>query len=105
MLRLQSLSLVNKRRTIRQQYPYSYPYAAVLSSGFVRTSGGQLALGSPAGMAAIFPGAVMLKLTGENVTLCASEVDDDRTLDSTVDSTITTGVVWGLSANYVGGTM
>lgn len=110
MLRLKSLSLVNKRRTIRQQYPYSYPYAATLSPDFDRTSGGQLSLSAAdglTGVAAIYPGAVMLKQAGEVVTLCtATAVVAAQALTGTVDGDASpTGVVWGLSANFVGGLM
>lgn len=68
----------------------AYPYAMTLDPNFVRTSGGQLALGTPAGQAAIFPGAVMKKLVNEVVTLSTS-----------ADA----AGAFGLSANFVGGTM
>jgi len=67
-----------------------YPYATTLDTNFSRTSGGQLALGTPAGQAAIFPGAVMRKLVGEVVTLATTADEPGK---------------FGLSANFVGGTM
>ena len=88
-------NLANKyqRRTLRVLYgqTQAYPYAAQLSSAFVRTGGaieGTTTTGITGGKAAILPGLVATKLAGEIVTVSGA-ADDDRP--------------FGLFANYVGG--
>lgn len=97
MLRFnQNLNLISKRRTLRALFAHTqgYPYPVQIDSGFTRTSGAQLGLGSPAGQAAIFPGAVMKKQSGEVVTL---STDNSASADHNTR--------FGLAAQYVGGTL
>lgn len=91
MIRLTSLSLKFRRRTIRPLYVHTQgtPYSVQLSSSFDRTAG-QLAGGGAitGSKAAIQAGSVMLKTVGETVTLSGA-TDTER--------------AWGLAAQAVGG--
>jgi len=110
MLRFwQNLNLADKRRTLRAQFAATqgYPYPVSLDPAFVRTSGGQLSLsqGGTSGLAAIFPGAALQKLSGEVVTLAANGVTG-YVASATVTSTAGgADNILGLSGQFVGGTM
>lgn len=93
MLRLTTLRNKFRRRTLRPLYAQTqgYPYAAKLASTFDRTAGQLSGAGAVTGSeAAILPGSVMKKLVGEEVTLSGA-TDTER--------------AFGLSANFVGGTL
>lgn len=100
MLRLTSLSNQYRRRTLRVLYGQTqgYPYGCTLSTNFDRTSGqlsgGQAVTGSKA---AILPGAVALKVRGEEVTLAGS------TEGAATDTGTNALRAFGLFANFVGG--
>lgn len=103
MLRLQSTALLNVRRTLRAQYANwnAWPAACTfntVTSFLASPSGGMLALGNPAGQAAVFPGCPMQVSPngGSDVTLCVG---------SSTSGSVGGVHVLGLSANYVGGTM
>lgn len=88
MLRLQKLANVNKRRTLRAMYAQTqaYPYAATLASSVSRTATDPFS-GTEAGKAAIWPGMVAVKATGEDVKVADAA----------------TARAFGLFANFVGG--
>lgn len=91
MLRLQKLANVNKRRTLRAMYAQTqaYPYAATLDAGVDRTATNPFSIAAEAGKAAIWPGMVAAKTTGENVEVAVAD----------------TQRAFGLFANFVGGEM
>lgn len=94
MLRLTKLSNKYKRRTLRALYAHTqaYPYAATLDSAFDRTAGQLSGAGAITGSeSAIMPGSVLVKKVGEAVTLSGAAGANQR--------------AFGLSANYVGGSM
>lgn len=89
MLRLQKLSNVNRRRTLRALYAQTQatPYAATLDAGVSRTNTNPFSAAAHAGKAAIWPGMVAAKTVGEKVEVAAAATQ--RPL--------------GLFANFVGG--
>ena len=92
MLRLTNLANKYQRRTLRPLYAQTqaYPYDAILSSAFVRTT--MFDSDTPAAVAskaAIMPGLVASKLVGEIVTLSGAWTASER--------------AFGLFANFVGG--
>lgn len=111
MLRFwQNLNLADKRRTLQAQYAatQAYPYAVALDSAFVRTGANtQLALsqGGTSGLAAIFPGAAMQKISGEVVTLAHSSVTGYVSSASVTSTLGGSENIFGLSGHFVGGTM
>lgn len=88
MLRLQKLANVNKRRTLRAMYAQTqaYPYAATLDAGVNRADTDPFS-GTEAGKAAIWPGMVAVKTTGESVDIASGGAARG----------------FGLFANFVGG--
>jgi hypothetical protein len=111
MLRFwQNLNLADKRRTLRAQYAatQAYPYAVALDSAFSRTGGAtQLSLsqGGTSGLAAIFPGAAMQKISGEVVTLAFNGVTGYVSSNSQTAVVGGNENIFGLSGHFVGGTM
>ncbi len=94
MLRLQNLSNVYVRRTLRVLYgqTQAYPYDAGLLSTFSRTGGaieGTTTTGITGSKSAILPGLVAKKAAGEVVTVSSTWTSSARP--------------FGLFANFVGG--
>jgi len=106
MLRLGTdLNAAFTRRELRVLYngTHAYPYAAQLDAGFNRLEGAYAGGGAITGAtAAIFPGLVAAKTTGENVTLAGTDSGANGEANH-VSGGKTPGRAFGLFADYVGG--